>query len=202
MLNKFKQCYICKKKFGKVKIHEHYIDCIKLKYKDESGIIVFMNSYSNISNNNYYFYLKIGINSTLKDLDKFIKKEWVECCGHLSCFNDINYKKINMNKKINELYNQNILYTYGTETVVNIFIDSSLNCMSEKDKKIEILVQNEKPFIKCKLCDFDSKYILNNDTLCEKCKDNGIDKYTFGDDIYLINNSPRIGLCDYMITPI
>ena len=34
----------------------------------------------------YWLFLEVDENATMKELDSFLRKTWPECCGHISCF--------------------------------------------------------------------------------------------------------------------
>jgi hypothetical protein len=197
MSRKFKECTLCKKKFGKKKILEHYLECLSIKNKDESGIILLLNSYSEFTKNNYYLFVKVGFETRLKDLDKFLREKWLGCCNHRSDFAD-DISEYSINKKILSINNTELLYRfdYGTESIVEIIIGNRLGG-EDSNNNITILLESDKPYVKCSLCDEDSEYIINNNFYCKKDSDN----INFDKDIdykYIINNSPRIGKCGYM----
>jgi hypothetical protein len=197
MSRKFKECTICKKKFGKKQILDHYLGCLTIKNKDESGIILILTSYSELTNNNYYLFIKVGNETRLKDLDKFLRGKWLGCCNHRSDFCD-DVAEYNINKKIISIKNTELLYRfdYGTESIVEIIIGNRLGG-DDKNNDITILLESEKPFIKCTLCDADAEYIIHHKFYCKK--DSDTIKYNKDADYkYIVNNSPRIGKCSYM----
>lgn len=87
------KCYYCGKEFSKAGISKHIKSCKVMKESiglDEkassSNINKFILEVSSKYDKNYWLYITIDVNCTLKDLDKFLRDIWVECCGHLSMF--------------------------------------------------------------------------------------------------------------------
>jgi len=39
-----------------------------------------------IDDDDYWLYAAVPVESTLKDLDRFLRRIWLECCGHMSEF--------------------------------------------------------------------------------------------------------------------
>ena len=84
-------CKYCGKEYTKAGMLRHLPACKKRKEKLESEKgkrkcgyfqIVLMAKYSK----KYWLLIEVSENVTLKELDKFIRDIWVECCGHLSAY--------------------------------------------------------------------------------------------------------------------
>src|SRR5207249_4497386 len=63
----------------------------------------------------YWMHLEIPGNATLADLDNFLRRTWLECCGHLSAFSI-----------------GNVSYSSGAEMISGSFWDSGDKNMSVK----------------------------------------------------------------------
>jgi len=71
-MSNYKKCELCNTSFGKRKIYEHYDECVKYKYCSIiSGFTIrlFIQTPSNLN----VLYASIGFETTLNDLDNFIK---------------------------------------------------------------------------------------------------------------------------------
>lgn|GEM_PF-2109566 len=168
----------------------------------------------------FWMYISMGKNAKLKDLDKFIRDVWVECCGHLSCFkikdkiygesrieDDIwNHYNGDLNIRIKNLVQiKNIFeyeYDFGSTTYITIKVIDEFSDIKTKNN-IEILARNNEPIVKCSDCGEKAKYEFEDGyegirkCLCDKC----IENYNQSEDNYIEEiecaNSPRFGICDY-----
>ena len=52
------------------------------KSPSTTNINKFILEISSEYNNDYWLYIAIDTNATLKDLDQFLRDVWLECCGH------------------------------------------------------------------------------------------------------------------------
>jgi hypothetical protein len=129
----------------------------------------------NDENNFYWLYIMVGADLKLCELDKFLKKTWLECCGHLSKFiiNDDEYENDNMNHKIKNIVNDDLVFKYeydfGSTTELKIRVIKKFNSMGGK---IKIISRNSIPKYKCNICNkYNSTKICFEcqDTFCEKC---------------------------------
>jgi len=168
----------------------------------------------------FWMYISVEKSAKLKDLDNFIRDVWVECCGHLSCFNiknkvygegktndDIwNSYDGNMNKKLKDLVQIKSVFEYeydfGSTTYITIKVIDEFVDIKTKNI-IEILARNNEPIVQCDECgkkakyDFEDAYEGVTKYLCDEC----IKNYDEDDENYIEEleyvNSPRFGVCDY-----
>src|ERR1700730_7147323 len=62
----------------------------------------------------------------LKDVDRFLRGIWLECCGHMSEFSSGTHRKVSMNTKVSEALGSidrlDYVYDFGssTERVLNL----------------------------------------------------------------------------------
>lgn len=168
----------------------------------------------------FWMYISIEKNAKLKDLDKFIRDVWVECCGHLSCFK-IKDKIYGENRIADDIWNdyngdlnmriknlvqiKNIFeyeYDFGSTTYITIKVIDEFSDIKTKNN-IEILARNNEPIVKCNDCGEKAKYEFEDGyegiskCLCDEC----IKNYDQSEDNYIEEiecaNSPRFGICDY-----
>lgn len=191
-------CKYCGKEYTKSGMLKHLAACKKRKVKLEeekiktkSGYfqIVITGKYSKV----YWLIIEVNENITLKELDKFIRDIWVECCGHLSLFeiNGVEYERYpsedrfwgspakNMNYRLRDIVQvgdtMNYEYDFGstTELVLNIH---SYRIGEKKGKQLVILSRNNLPEILCGQCETNKAKWINpedfwegNPFLCEEC---------------------------------
>ena len=165
----------------------------------------------------YWMYLEAPAQATLGDLDKLLRKTWLECCGHLSAFEiaGVSYSsdaemasgwgsgdksmKIKLDKALEPGMKFSHEYDFGTTT------ELSLKVLSEREgevkgKSIRILARNEAPVILCQSCgkpatEVCSQCVYDGEGwLCEECAED----HECGEEMFLpVVNSPRVGMCGY-----
>jgi cytidine deaminase len=155
----------------------------------------------------YFLYIEMRERATLQTLDTFLRKTWVECCGHLSQFS-VGGKT----KKIGDVVEAGTQFIYEydfgstTELVVEV-IEYGKAKISESS--IGILARNNDLNTPCHLCknlateycvecteDIDSKETENIPFYCYSCARNK--KHHHDEEMFLpVVNSPRMGICGY-----
>lgn len=168
-------CKYCGKEYTKSGMLRHLAACKKRKVRldEEAGKTkcgYFQVVVSGKYNRAYWLIIEISENTTLKELDKFIRDIWVECCGHLSSFeiNGVQYESCPMNApfwgpsakgmdcKVKDVFvvGESITYEYDfgstTELILNIH---SYRAGGRKKEKIIILSRNNPLEIVCSQCE-------------------------------------------------
>lgn len=170
----------------------------------------------------YWLIIEISENAALKELDRFIRDIWVECCGHLSAFgiNGIQYEVApytdsfwgppdkSMNYKLKDVVTvgETVTYEYDfgstTELALNIH---GYRIGERKKEKITILSRNNPPEILCSQCEKNRAQWVNPEGFydgtpfwCEECMHEEGMEGDESDEIFLpVCNSPRMGVCGY-----
>lgn len=111
---------------------------------------------------NYWLDICAGKGSTLSDLDKLLRKVWLDCCGHMSAF-EINGKRYEVDsdypiwgmktEKMNiELYkvftgadNARYQYDFGSTTELSIHVLGSVH-VDPAEGEVELLIRNVNPY--------------------------------------------------------
>ena len=91
-------CYLCGRLIAKSGFKKHALSAHPYAEKDGQDCIVL--KVEDTGSKMYWLYLDISASSTLKVLDTFLRKIWLECCGHLSAFYEPGYGEISMGRKI------------------------------------------------------------------------------------------------------
>ena len=152
------------------------------------------------------FWLFIEINglSTLEKLDAFLRRTWLECCGHMSQFN-INGEYYSSEEEMGVLINSilnigtefDYVYDFGSSTELKGKVVSIRP--GKLSKKLRLLAQNTLPEeVKCTTCQELPEVICSvcYDFCCKKCKQKH--NSCEGEEFMLpIVNSPRMGICGY-----
>lgn len=141
----------------------------------------------------FWLIIQIKESATLKDLDKFIRDIWVECCGHLSMFEIYGerYESTpasnsfwgepakSMNCKLKSVFEQGMQieyeYDYGSTTELIISVQRYYDAPSQEDK-IVILSRNNQPQHTCSICGKNIATWINSQGfydgtpfLCDEC---------------------------------
>lgn len=193
-------CYLCGQLIGKSAFKKHALtahpydgdgqDCILLKVEDTASKM-------------YWLYLDISATSTLKTLDTFLRKIWLECCGHMSAFYQQRYGEIGMSRKVADLpVGASLLYEYdfGDTTQLKITVIGHRKRPKQRSA-VRLIGRNEVYHFECQKCGKYADYICvectwdnKNPFLCESCAE----EHEHGTETLLpVVNSPRMGVCGY-----
>ncbi len=197
-------CRICNKEFSRSGIKKHILSCNKDNGKERVLLL-------RAEADPFWVYFEFETKRTLKQLDKFLRDLWLECCGHLSAFTingqrysiyeeELDYDEKSMNIKLKEIVSPNLKFNYeydfGTTT------ELSLECIKEKsgNKGINIVARNEPLDLKCEKCKDKAKSVCvqciwdGKGFFCTKCSK----QHKCVEPYFLpIVNSPRMGMCGF-----
>ena len=198
------KCRICKTEFSQSEIRKHTLSCNKDNGKEKVFLI-------KAEAGHFWVYFEIEAKKNLKQLDRFLRDLWLECCCHLSAFTinnqrysiyeqELDYDEKSMNAKLKEILKPNLKFDYeydfGTTT------ELSLECLKEKvgNKGINIIARNEPIDFKCEMCGKPADEVCvqciwkGRGFVCNKCSK----KHKCKEPYFLpIVNSPRIGMCGF-----
>lgn len=162
----------------------------------------------------YWLQLDVGTATTLRELDRFLRDLWLECCGHLSAFKiggrsfastpDPSRwgaeKERGMEARISALVDVpswGYEYDYGTTTALRVR-PAGMRLGSARGARL--LARNLPPRLRCVECGEPAKQVCS---LC-RWEDGGLycakhaKKHACGEDYLLpVVNSPRVGMCGY-----
>lgn len=159
--------------------------------------------------NEFWLNLEVRGESTLKDLDRYLRAIWLECCGHLSRFSVGGWdgQEIPMSRRVSQVFHEGVslvhIYDFGTSSETQLKFVSMHKGQPTNKHPLALLARNVMPEAKCIECNADAAW------LCEECliedqvwgvlcdahaKDHPHDNY--GEPIPLVN-SPRLGMCGY-----
>ncbi|MPQ44024.1 DUF7309 domain-containing protein [Clostridium tarantellae] len=228
------KCYFCEKDLKSRSALKHIKSCITRvsnveDMKNDSSKLIkkyLIQITPTYMKSEYWMYITIDENLKLKDLDQFLRKIWLECCGHLSSFkiydekydSDVNdedeenedcdffswtFKDAkSLNYKLKDVINIDDIVTYsydwGSTTELKLKIIDKFTT-GNKEKKIEIIARNSEHTENCYICSKTSTYYdyEKNRYLCKSCVNNlKLSEESIEEVSYL--NSPRDGVCGYV----
>jgi hypothetical protein len=166
----------------------------------------------------FWLDLDVKPNATLHRLDEFLRKTWLECCGHLSLFEvgDIHYvvatsdefgpepNERSMNTRVSESLPSagsvfSYEYDFGSTTRLRLKVIAHRHAPSRRES-VRLLARNNEPIWQCSACDETAT------ALCGYCVYEGdafvceghAEDHKCGDEAMLpVVNSPRMGVCAY-----
>lgn len=190
-------------------------------YKPKQDSSVFLLQITEqVSNSPFFLYLAANGRSALNTLDDFLRKIWLECCGHLSAFkypgrDAYRYGGgdfgIPMSRKLESILNKGQvlehLYDFGTTTDLFVKVLDVIPEIELKKRGIQLLARNDMPVVNCMMCDKSNATLICSfcgEVFCESCKSRHEccieENCEENDDYYMLLpfvNSPRTGQCGY-----
>ena len=195
-------CYCCGKTVTKGYAKRH---CLSHNYVGDNSEECMLLKVECAYDKDYWLYVDIGLKNTLRDLDKFLRAIWLECCGHMSTFYHVLHEKISFSHKIDSFAENTVLlydYDFGSTTRLTItFVGRTTREKRPKKNAVRLLLRNE-PFSEQCSCGKKAEYICdecnwNNDYpfFCKECAE----QHENEEEHYLLPvvNSPRMGVCGY-----
>lgn len=222
-------CAFCNKIFSKSTITRHlnsHLDKMEKANPNETSYHIKIENDPRYSKSPYFINLWLSHKVKFEDIDDFLRSIWLECCGHLSSFTDIetlksnrnivnifNFDKqidaeISMSKKISKIFyeGQKLRYEYDFGSSTTLLITVVAVLAKKASQKITLLSRNEPLEYLCDSCKKEPATMLCNahdweeDALfCKKCaKKHAKVCDDFEDYAAMpIVNSPRMGICGY-----
>ncbi len=186
-------CYLCGAELGKTAMKNHLLK----DHDSESGQECRLFRIEGAYDKNYWLYVDIPVDKTLNVLDKFLRKIWLECCGHLSEFQGAG--KSTRVGRFSEGDQFLHLYDFGstTETLITVM---GTTWRPPQKEAVRLLARNVPPQFSCNKCgalaeyvDAEGLWVDESPFYCAKCAG----KYADEDMLLPVTNSPRMGVCGY-----
>jgi len=157
----------------------------------------------------YWLDLEMCGLASLKDLDKYLRAIWLECCGHMSKFTTGGWgsRELGMKTPADHIFEPGVelvhLYDFGTTSETLIKVMGMRGGKKTTSHPIALMARNLPPEIKCIECKKPAAWLClecmyEDDApgfLCDKhVQSHPHDEY--GEPLPLVN-SPRTGMCGY-----
>lgn len=208
-------CVFCGREMTKGGLSKHLKTCpqrqeaIKTAEKAGPKQRLFHLQIQDAWSSDFWLHVEMNGGSTLKELDKYLRAIWLECCGHLSQFSIGGWggDEIAMSRKIEQVFRPGVelthIYDFGTssETLVKAVEVREGQPLSKHP--IFLMARNHMPPAVCAVCGEPAGWLCMEClieaeewvTFCEKhAEEHPHDEY--GEPVPLFN-SPRVGMCGY-----
>ncbi|MEI6767285.1 MAG: hypothetical protein WCM76_16765 [Bacteroidota bacterium] len=164
--------------------------------------------YLKFESGDYFLHLLVKQNCTLRELDRFLRDIWLDCCGHSSEFIDRGHS-VAMKWEIGQCMIEGMRwiyqYDFGDTTTLKVSVIRRF-CIAMK-KNITILSRNEPLKILCDKCKTHPAMTIcpihyheeDNGRFCHLCSiTHERECLNYNEDFMLpVVNSPRMGVCGY-----
>ncbi|MBI2859231.1 MAG: hypothetical protein HYX90_09150 [Chloroflexi bacterium] len=156
----------------------------------------------------YWMYLEVAADAALTHLDGFLRRIWLECCGHLSAFTigsetfemaPGGLSDTNADVTLAEVLGMGAVfyheYDFGTTTKLRLQVSGERESVV-KGGAVQLLARNNPPAISCSECGKPATQVCSecDGWLCDTCAAS----HECGDEMLLpVVNSPRVGMCGY-----
>lgn len=199
-------CFYCEKAYTKTGISRHLATHLNAIEEVPSS----SSFHLKINAGPYFLQLLMDGDAKMADLDNFLRRIWLECCGHLSEFGYERWSEdhnIPKNHKARSVFEKGIkiwyAYDFGSTTELEIACINKYPFPTKE--KILLLSRNNPLDITCDACEKEKAIYLctahwgdEEAWFCEKCgkkhsRQCEEAEYAMGP----IYNSPRTGMCAY-----
>jgi hypothetical protein len=192
-------CYLCGANLGKAAMKNH----ISRLHAEEDGQECRLLKIEGYYDKNYWLFLDIPAEKTLKDIDAFLRKIWLECCGHMSGFFYPGYNEIGSGRKLQSFGGgEKFLHHYDFGSTTETLITVLGNAWRKPQKiAIRLLARNAPPVFQCEDCGktadtfcLDYSGECDGYFYCEECCKKHEE---YEEQMFPVVNSPRMGVCGY-----
>jgi len=192
-------CFICGAELGKTAMKNHLF---KLHNEEINGQECYLLKVEGAYNKDYWLYIDLPMEKLLSDVDSFLRKIWLECCGHLSSFSGSGHSEIAKSRKMRAFTVGDKLlheYDFGSTTETIITISGAIKRKPQRGI-VRLLARNIPPKYSCSECGSPADYICtecvydsDSPFYCEECGES----HEHNDMLLSVTNSPRMGTCGY-----
>jgi hypothetical protein len=156
----------------------------------------------------FWLHLEVRGRAKLRDLDRYLRSIWLECCGHLSQFTTGGWTdEINMGRWIEKVFEPGVelehIYDFGTSSHTMVKALDVRRGKPLSGHPIFLMARNEPPEVTCIECGQPATW------LCVECLyehdepgwlcDEHAESHPHEDygEPFPVVNSPRLGMCGY-----
>jgi hypothetical protein len=151
----------------------------------------------------YWLDVVVSNRTTLATLDRFLRRTWLECCGHMSAFSTSGRPAQELSSRLTvpEAFTRgkviDYVYDFGSTTQLVIRLKK---VVAPPEESITLLARNEPPSYPCDECGLPAVSICIGCSIEEGgllCQKHGEDHLCGEEALLPVVNSPRMGVCGY-----
>jgi hypothetical protein len=200
-------CHLCKGEFTKSAMSRHLGECPARRPGAEHHFLLLVEGRQAPM---FWMHIEVKMLAPLADLDRFLRRQWLECCDHLSVFyigeaehpsryslTDPRGMGIPIGRVITLGSTFDYLYDFGAATELSLRVFGQRAGPPLRDG-VRLLARNLPPHFACQRCGKPAERI------CPECADDG---WLCGrcaathscrkEALLRVVNSPRVGTCAY-----
>jgi len=207
---------LCGRTFGKVAMSRHLTACLAKQAAaadtPSTGVKLFHLLVQGTYLSHYWLHLEMPDTATFGDLDAFLRRTWLECCGHLSAFTRKTGRgaprgggdEVPMEAQLGQVLRPGMEllheYDFGSTTTLALKVIGTREGTVGNEHEVRLLARNDPPLLPCGNCgqpatqiDMENSYDPSG-WLCDQCaEDAGL-----AEEMMLpVVDSPRTGVCGY-----
>ena len=151
----------------------------------------------------YWMDCAVRCDAKLKQLDRLLRRTWLECCGHLSAFTAGSRDPIGMSVLIEKALmsaENRLAYEYDFGSTTALVISHSGQIGAVLEHPVRVVARNEPIIWACDVCGEPATAICTQCVYDDRgfCCAKHATKHSCGTDMLLpVVNSPRMGVCGY-----
>jgi len=201
-------CFYCGQLYDKRSIGKH-LDAHLTQFSTGTTVPGTLAFHVRVEAADMFLELLVDANATLTKVDKFLRKIWLECCGHLSAFRPKGtYDEIPMSRRAGAVFSPGLMldyeYDFGSTTALQIKVGKAFSISAHND--LVLLSRNEPLQILCRVCAAKSATQIcsvhlweGTGLFCDGCAGKHAETCEdFADYAQMpVVNSPRMGVCGY-----
>lgn len=209
-------CTYCGKKFSRGGMIRHLEACpqrkavfIEADKQRFDKIMLYHLRAEDAWSSDFWLDLEVRGSATLKQLDRYLRAIWLECCNHLSMFSIGGWggEEIPMKRRVDKVFEPGVelthIYDFGTSSYTKIKYISKRRGKATTSHPIALMARNVVPEFECIKCGQPAQWLCDEctmeyeilGTLCDQHAEEDPHEEYGGP--YPMYNSPRTGLCGY-----
>ncbi len=187
-------CYVCGAELGKTAMKNHLL---KMHGVQDDGQDCFLLKAEGRYDKDYWIYFDIPLDKRFSRIDEFLRKIWLECCGHMSEFQGAGKNSKAGQFSVGDKFLHE--YDFGTTTECLLTIVGATTRSPQKNA-VRLLARNVPPRLVCSSCGKEADAICteciwdsDNPFFCDACAE----AHEHEGMLLPVTNSPRMGECGY-----
>lgn len=195
-------CELCGTRTGKGAMTAHLRKCLQSTDPDTAadGLLIRVQA---LGAPMYWMDCAVRRDAKLKQLDRLLRRTWLECCGHLSAFTSGGRGHIGMSVLIEKALmsaGNRLAYEYDFGSTTALVISATERVGAVLGTLVRVVARNEPPAWACDVCGEPATAICTQCVYDERgfCCAKHVATHACGDEMLLpVVNSPRMGVCGY-----